>query len=51
MPPKTAARLFRFGPFEFNEATGELRKHGIRIKLHSQPSLVLAMLLDHPGDS
>src|SRR5664279_321025 len=50
MPPKTAARLFRFGPFELNEATGELRKHGIRIKLHSQSAQVLAMLLDHPSE-
>src|SRR5664279_6378425 len=50
MPPKNAARRFCFGPFELNEATGELRKHGIRIKLHAQPSRVLAMLLDHPGE-
>ena len=50
MPPKTAARVFRFGPFEFNEATGELRKYGIRIKLHAQPLQVLMMLLERPGE-
>jgi DNA-binding winged helix-turn-helix (wHTH) protein len=50
MSPKTSARVFSFGPFELDEATGELRKHGIRIKLHAQPFRVLVMLLEHPGD-
>ncbi len=42
--------MFRFGPFELDEATGELRKFGIRIKLHSQPVQVLVMLLERPGE-
>jgi DNA-binding winged helix-turn-helix (wHTH) protein len=50
MPPKSAARLFRFGPFELDEATGELRKFGIRIKLHAQPVQLLVMLLERPGE-
>jgi cholera toxin transcriptional activator len=50
MLPKTATRLFRFGPFELDEATGELRKFGIRIKLHAQPVQVLVMLLERPGE-
>src|SRR5450432_535120 len=50
MPPKTATRVFRFGPFELDEATGELRKFGIRIKLHAQPVQVLVMLLERPGE-
>jgi TolB-like protein/DNA-binding winged helix-turn-helix (wHTH) protein/Flp pilus assembly protein TadD len=29
---------------------GELRKHGIRLKLHRQPFQVLSLLLEHPGD-
>ncbi len=49
MQQKTATRVFRFGPFELDEATGELRKFGIRIKLHSQPVQVLVMLLERPG--
>lgn len=46
----TTDRIFRFGAFEVNEATGELRKHGIRIKLHSQPFQVLVMLLERPAE-
>jgi cholera toxin transcriptional activator len=43
-------RVFRFGVFEANEAAGELRKHGVRIKLHSQPFQVLTMLLEKPSE-
>lgn len=50
MPAKTDTRVFRFGPFELDEATGELRKFGIRIKLHAQPVQVLVMLLEKPGE-
>jgi cholera toxin transcriptional activator len=50
MPPGTETRVFRFGPFELDEATGELRKFGIRIKLHAQPVQVLIMLLERPGE-
>ena len=50
MPGDNAARLFRFGVFEANEAAGELRKHGVRIKLHSQPFQVLLMLLEKPTE-
>ncbi len=48
MPGENAGRLFRFGVFEANEAAGELRKHGVRIKLHSQPFKVLLLLLERP---
>jgi serine/threonine protein kinase len=46
--PKT--RLFRFSPFELDVRAGELRKHGIRIKLREQPVQILHMLLEHPGE-
>jgi cholera toxin transcriptional activator len=46
----TTDRVFRFGTFEVNQATGELRKQGIRIKLHSQPFQVLVMLLERPSE-
>lgn len=46
MPANTAARLFRFGVFEANAETGELRKHGVRIKLRAQPFAILLMLLE-----
>src|SRR5664279_4309882 len=48
MARTTTGRVFRFGRFEVNEAEGELRKEGIRIKLHSQPFQVLVMLLERP---
>ena len=50
MPARTATRVFRFGPFELDEATGELRKFGIRVKLHAQPVQVLVMLLERAGE-
>jgi DNA-binding winged helix-turn-helix (wHTH) protein len=42
-------RILQFGTFEVNARSGELRKGGVRIKLHGQPFEVLAMLLDKPG--
>jgi DNA-binding winged helix-turn-helix (wHTH) protein/tetratricopeptide (TPR) repeat protein len=43
-------RRTRFGAFEVELRSGELRKHGIRLKLQNQPFQVLALLLEHPGD-
>lgn len=40
----------RFGVFEVDLRGGELRKHGLRIRLQTQPFQVLAMLLEHPGE-
>jgi TolB-like protein/DNA-binding winged helix-turn-helix (wHTH) protein/Tfp pilus assembly protein PilF len=42
--------IIRFGVFELDQRTGELRKHGLRIKLKGQPIDLLAMLLEHPGE-
>jgi TolB-like protein/Flp pilus assembly protein TadD len=39
----------RFGVFELDPSAGELRKHGIRIKLQDQPLHVLQLLLERPG--
>jgi len=44
-----APRRYRFGVFEADASTGELRKQGTRIKLNAQPFQVLLMLLDRPG--
>jgi cholera toxin transcriptional activator len=44
------ARRYRFGVFELDPATGELRRNGLRVKLHSQPSRLLVLLLDRPGE-
>ncbi len=43
-------RRYRFGVFEADAVTGELRKQGIRIKLNIQPFQVLLMLLERPGE-
>jgi TolB-like protein/DNA-binding winged helix-turn-helix (wHTH) protein/Tfp pilus assembly protein PilF len=43
-------RIVRFAAFEFDLGTGELRKHGLRIKLSGQPIDVLVMLLQHAGE-
>jgi TolB-like protein/DNA-binding winged helix-turn-helix (wHTH) protein len=41
--------LVRFGPFELDSSTWQLRKNGTRIKLPQQPLQLLAMLLERPG--
>jgi cholera toxin transcriptional activator len=43
-------RLAQFGPYHADLRTGELRKHGIRLRLQEQPFQVLAMLLSNPGE-
>ena len=43
-------RVVRFGSFEANLQTGELRNAGIRIRLQEQPFRVLALLLDRAGE-
>jgi TolB-like protein/DNA-binding winged helix-turn-helix (wHTH) protein/Flp pilus assembly protein TadD len=40
----------RFGVFELDLRAGELRKHGLRVRLQEQPFQVLAMLVEHPGE-
>ena len=48
MPP-VPNRSFQFGAFELDERSGELRKHGLRVKLQDQPLQVLILLLDRAG--
>jgi Tol biopolymer transport system component/DNA-binding winged helix-turn-helix (wHTH) protein len=47
---ETQSRLVRFGAFEADVRTGELRKHGVKLKFSGQPFQVLAILLERPGD-
>ena len=44
------AERYRFGVFEADAATGELRKQGIRLRVNVQPFQVLLMLLRRPGE-
>jgi serine/threonine protein kinase/Tol biopolymer transport system component len=39
-----------FGAFELDVRAGELRKHGVKIRLQEQPFRVLLMLLERPGE-
>jgi DNA-binding winged helix-turn-helix (wHTH) protein/TolB-like protein len=41
--------VLRFGPFEFDPATGELFRDGLRVPLQEKPCQVLAALLEQPG--
>jgi DNA-binding winged helix-turn-helix (wHTH) protein len=50
MDANSARRLFRFGIFEADEYTGELRKQGRRLALQGQPLEVLLLLLDRAGE-
>jgi cholera toxin transcriptional activator len=44
------SRRYRFGVFEVDAHTGELRRQGVRIKLNAQPLQVLLLLLGRPGE-
>jgi len=40
---------FRFGSFEFDASSGDLRRDGLLIRLQAQPAKVLAHLVHHAG--
>jgi TolB-like protein/DNA-binding winged helix-turn-helix (wHTH) protein/Tfp pilus assembly protein PilF len=44
------ARIFCFGPFEFDPDNGDLRKHGLKLRLVGQPMNVLTLLLERRGE-
>ena len=43
--------LYRFGVFELEAHTGELRRNGVKLKLQDQPYQVLLKLLEHAGQT
>jgi Tol biopolymer transport system component/DNA-binding winged helix-turn-helix (wHTH) protein len=43
-------RTLHFGVFELHPASGELRKHGVRLRLQDQPFKLLLCLLETPGE-
>ena len=45
-----APAVRRFGAFEVNLQSGELRKNGMRLRLSGQPFQILAVLLERPGE-
>ncbi|HKW68155.1 MAG TPA: winged helix-turn-helix domain-containing protein [Terriglobales bacterium] len=48
MSPTT--NLVRFASFEMNPCSGELRRHGIKLRVGEQPFRVLSILVQHPGE-
>jgi DNA-binding response OmpR family regulator len=51
IPPQSQLpRVVRFGTFEVDVPTGELRKNGIKLKLQEQPFQVLCIPLEHSGE-
>jgi hypothetical protein len=49
--PDLTPRVIRFGVFKFSPQTGDLRKHGLKVKLVPQASKILLLLLEHPERS
>src|ERR671912_554150 len=45
-----ARKVTRFGVFELDGRTGELRKHGVKLRLQGKPFQVLQALLERPGE-
>jgi len=49
MQDERNGRVLQFGAFELETGTGEIRKHGTRIRLQGKPLQLLQALLDRPG--
>jgi Tol biopolymer transport system component/DNA-binding winged helix-turn-helix (wHTH) protein len=47
---RSQLRLLRFGDFEADLRSGELRKAGVKLKFSGLPFQVLAILLEQPGE-
>jgi TolB-like protein/DNA-binding winged helix-turn-helix (wHTH) protein/Flp pilus assembly protein TadD len=48
--PMPASNVLRFGVFELDSDSGELRRHGLKIRLPDQSFHVLKTLLSRPGE-
>ena len=48
--PSYGTRSVHFSVFEVDLRAGELRRHGVKVKLQNQPFQILAMLLERPGE-
>ncbi len=47
---EAARQTYRFGDFEFDSTSGELRKDGLKVRLQEQPFQILTLLLKRPGE-
>src|SRR5690349_8584510 len=50
MNEQQTGRRVSFGVFDMDLQTGELRKHGLRVRLQRQPFEVLALLIERAGE-
>ena len=50
MQSEPSRKIYRFGAFEADGASGELRKSGVRLRLQEQPFQVLLVLLERAGE-
>ncbi len=50
MEQPASARVLRFGIFELDAASGELRRHGLKVRLPAQAFQILQLLLARPGE-
>ncbi len=48
--PIAGARVLRFGIFELDAHSGELRRHGLKVRLPDQAFQILRLMLARPGD-
>jgi eukaryotic-like serine/threonine-protein kinase len=48
--PSVPPDRWRFGQFEIDISTGELRKNGLRMHIQEQPLRILGALLERPGE-
>jgi TolB-like protein/Tfp pilus assembly protein PilF len=48
--PARSRQLVRFGDFEADPCSGQLRRHGLKLKLADQSFRILSLLLQRPGE-
>ena len=50
MEGSQSRQTYRFGDFAFDPSSGELHKHGRKVRLQEQPFQILMLLLARPGE-
>src|SRR6187402_32085 len=48
--PMLSSHVVRFGVFELDARSGELRRHGLKVRLPDQSFQILKLLLSRPGE-
>jgi DNA-binding winged helix-turn-helix (wHTH) protein/tetratricopeptide (TPR) repeat protein len=51
LPARHSSTVVRFGVFETDLHSGELRKNGVRVKIQDLPFKALKLLLSHPNEA